>query len=70
MEFLVGLPKTSGMIWVVDNRLNKSAHFILVRIEYNAEKWAKVYVKEIVRLHGVPLSINSDHGTQFSSKIW
>ncbi|WMV09503.1 hypothetical protein MTR67_002888 [Solanum verrucosum] len=41
-----------------------------VRIDYNAQQLAKVYVKEIVRLHGVPLSIISDCGTQFTSKFW
>ncbi|WMV51238.1 hypothetical protein MTR67_044623 [Solanum verrucosum] len=54
---------------VVDT-LTKSAHFISVRIDYNAEQLAKVYVKEIVRLHGLPLSIISDRGTQFTSKFW
>jgi len=73
MDFVVGLPKTLGKfdsIWVVVDRLTKSAHFIPVRIDYNAEQLAKVYVKEIVRLHGVPLSIISDRGTQFTSKFW
>ena len=37
---------------------------------YNAEKLAKLYISEIVRLHGVPLSIISDRGTQFTSKFW
>ncbi|WMV50347.1 hypothetical protein MTR67_043732 [Solanum verrucosum] len=70
MDFVVGLPKTLGRfdsIWVVVDRLTKSAHFIQVRIDYNAEQLAKVYVKEIVRLHGVPLSIISDRGTQLTS---
>jgi len=57
-------------IRVVVDRLTKLAHFIPVRIDYNAEQLAKVYVKEIVRLHGVPLSIISDRGTQFTSKFW
>ncbi|WMV50946.1 hypothetical protein MTR67_044331 [Solanum verrucosum] len=57
-------------IWVVVDRLTKSAHFILVRIDYNAEQLAKIYVKEIVRLHGVTLSVISDRGTQFTSKFW
>ncbi|WMV51287.1 hypothetical protein MTR67_044672 [Solanum verrucosum] len=73
MDFVVGLPKTLGKfdsIWVVVDRLTKSAHFIPVRIDYNAEQLAKVYVKEIVRLHGVPLSIISDRGTQFTFKFW
>ena len=73
MDFVVGLPKTLGKfdsIWVVVDRLTKSAHFISVRIDYNVEQLAKVYVKEIVRLHGVPLSIISDRDTQFTSKFW
>ena len=73
MDFVVGLPKTLGKfdsIWVVVDRLTKSGHFIPVTKEYNAEQLAKVYVKEIVRLHEVPLSIISDRGTQFTSKFW
>ena len=50
-------------IWVIVDRLTKSAHFISVKVTYNAEKLAKIYVSEIVRLHGVPLSIISDRGT-------
>ena len=56
-------------IWVIVDRLTKSAHFILVKVTYNAEKLAKIYISEIVRLHGVPLSIISDRGTQFTSKF-
>jgi len=73
MDFVVGLPKTLGKfdsIWVEVDRLTKSAHFIPVKVDYNAQYLAKVYVKEIVRLHGVLLSIISDHGTQFTSKFW
>ena len=50
---VVGLPKTSGKfdsIWVIVDRLTKSAHFILVKVTYNAEKLAKIYISEIVRL--------------------
>ena len=73
MDFVVGLPKTMGKydsIWVIVDRLTKSAHFIPVKVTYNAEKLAKIYISEIVRLHGVPLSIISDRGTQFTSKFW
>ena len=69
MDFVVGLPKTMGKydsIWVIVDRLTKSAHFILIKETYNAEKLAKLYISEIVRLHGVPLSIISDRGTQFT----
>ena len=73
MDFVVGLPKTMGKygsIWVIVDRLTKSAHFIPVKVTYNAEKLAKLSISEIVRLHGVPLSIISDRGTQFTSKFW
>ena len=70
MDFVVGLPKTLGKfdsIWVIVDRLTKSAHFIPVKMTYNAEKLAKLYISKIVRLNGVPLSIISDRGTQFTS---
>ena len=70
---MVGLQKTLGKfdsIWVIVDRLTKSAQFILVKVTYNAEKLAKIYISEIVRLHGVPLSIISDIGTQFTSMFW
>ena len=73
MDFVVGLPKTLGKfdsIWVIVDRLTKSAHFIPVKVTYNAEKLAKIYISEIIRLHGVPLSIISDRGTQFTYKFW
>ena len=73
MDFVVGLPKTMGKydsIWVIVDRLTKSAHFIPVKVTYNAEKLAKLYISEVVQLHGVPLSIISDRGTQFTSKFW
>ena len=73
MDFVVGLPKTLGKfdsIWVIVDRLTKSAHFIPVKVTYNAEKLAKLYISKVVRLHGVPLSIISDRGTQFTSKFW
>ncbi|WMV13393.1 hypothetical protein MTR67_006778 [Solanum verrucosum] len=63
MDFVVGLSKTIrkfDSIWMVVDRLTKSAHFIHVRVDYNAQQLAKVYVKEIVRLHKVPLSIILD----------
>ena len=63
MDFVVGLSKTMGKydsIWVIVDRLTKSAHFIPVKVTYNAEKLAKLYISEIVRLHGVPLSIISE----------
>ena len=64
-----GWSSKDDSIWVIVDRLTKSAHFIPVKVTYNAEKLAKLYISEIVRLHGVPRSIISDRGTQFTSKF-
>ncbi|XP_070048937.1 uncharacterized protein [Nicotiana tomentosiformis] len=50
--------------------LTKSAHFLPVRMTYSAEDYAKLYIREIVRFHGVPLSIISDRGAQFTAYFW
>ena len=55
---------------MIVDRLTKSAHFIPVRIDYSMDKLAELYVDEIVRLHGVPLSIVSDRDSRFTSKFW
>ena len=47
--------------------MTKSSHFLAVKTTYSAEDYAKLYLTEIVRLHGVPLSIISDRGPQFTS---
>ena len=55
MDFVVGLPCTQSgydAIWVVVDRLTKSAHFLPIRIKYPVEKLARIYVSEIVRPHG------------------
>ena len=73
MDFIVGLPKTTAgydSIWVIVDRLTKSAHFIPVKVTFTAEKLAWIYHREIVRLHGVPRSIISDRGTVFTSRFW
>ena len=55
---------------MIVDRLTKSAHFIPVRIDYSMDRLAKLYVDEIVRLHGVPLSIVSDRDPRFTSRFW
>ena len=63
MDFVCGLPrspKNHDAIWVVVDRLTKSAHFIPIRMNYSLDKLAEIYINEIVRLHGVPASIVSD----------
>ncbi|XP_062088884.1 uncharacterized protein LOC133795448 [Humulus lupulus] len=73
MDFVVGLPKTSKQhdaIWVIVDRYTKSAHFLPVRMTYTMDQWAELYVQEIVRLHGVPVSIISDRDARFTSLFW
>jgi hypothetical protein len=73
MDFITGLPRTKSgydSIWVVVDHLTKVAHFIPVKTTYTSAKLAKIYMKEIVRLHGVPKGIVSDRGTQFTSHFW
>src|SRR3954466_13287968 len=59
----------SGMLGHRD-RLTKVAHFIHVKTTYTSAKLAKIYMSRIVCLHGVPKSIVSDRGTQFTSHFW
>ena len=57
-------------VWVVVDRLTKSAHFLPVNTTFNAYRLASIYVDEIVRLHGVPVSIVSDRDPKFLSRLW
>ena len=73
MDFVVGLPLTGrkhDSVWVVVDRLTKSAHFLPVRTDYSLDKLAELYIKEIVRLHGIPVSIISDRDPRFTSIFW
>ena len=55
--------------YVVD-RLTKTTHFLPVRIDYSLDKLAELYIKEIVRLYGIPISIISDKYPRFTSRFW
>jgi transposase InsO family protein len=73
MDFIVGLPLTArrhDSIFVVVDTLTKSAHFIPVRTTYPAPDIARVFISEIVRLHGVPKKIISDRGSMFTGRFW
>ena len=73
MDFVVRLPLTGrkhDLVWVVVDRLTKSAHFLPVRTYYSLDKLAELYIKEIVRLHGILISIILDQETRFTSRFW
>ncbi|GKD41888.1 putative reverse transcriptase domain-containing protein [Tanacetum coccineum] len=73
IDFVIKLPKTSNehdTIWVILDRLTKSAHFIPTRATDIMETLTRLYIKEIVSRHGVPISIISDRDSHFSSKFW
>jgi hypothetical protein len=69
MDFIVGLPLTTrrhDSIFVVVDTLKKSTHFIRVCTTYQAPDIARVFISEIVRLHGMPKRIISDRGSMFT----
>ncbi|KAJ0557459.1 putative nucleotidyltransferase, Ribonuclease H [Helianthus annuus] len=73
MDFVTKLPRTrkgNDAIWVIVDRLTKSAHFLPIKETFSMERLAKLYVDEIVSLHGVPLSIVSDRDSRFTSRFW
>ena len=73
MDFVSGLPLTQrkhDSVWVIVDRLTKSAHFIPVRIDCFMDRLAELYVDEIVRLHSVSLSTVSDRDPLFTSRFW
>ena len=73
MDFVVGLPRCQSghdTIWVIVDRLTKSAHFLPIRNSDSLDKLAQLYVKEIIRLHGTPVSIVSDRDPRFTSRFW
>lgn len=73
MDFITKLPKTSSgcdTIWVIVDRLTKSAHFLPIKETDKMEKLARLYIKEVVSRHGVPISIISDRDSRFTSRFW
>jgi len=73
MDFVVGLPRTIqkfDSIWVIVDTLTKSPYFLPINIRYSLEKLTELYIREIVRLHGVPTSILSDKDPRYTSKFW
>ena len=69
MDFFSGLPLVNGKdaVWVIVHQLTKVAHFIPIRFKPVVEDLASLFIKDIVRLHGVPRTIVSDRYLSFTS---
>jgi len=73
MDFVTHFPRTvrgHDAIWVIVEHLTKSAHFLTIKLRMSMANLAQLYLKEIVRLHGVPSSIVSDRDPRFTSRFW
>ncbi|GJW21164.1 retrotransposon protein, putative, ty3-gypsy subclass [Tanacetum coccineum] len=73
MDFVTGLPRTQrkhDAIWVVVDRLTKTAHFLPIRKDFSISRLAEMFQQEIVRLHGTPSAIVSDRDPRFTSRFW
>nr|GEZ39636.1 putative reverse transcriptase domain-containing protein [Tanacetum cinerariifolium] len=73
MDFITKLHRTKSghdTIWIIVNKLTKSAHFLAIHEDYSMKKLARLYIDEIVARHGVPVSIISDQDGWFTSRLW
>ncbi|GJZ42851.1 putative reverse transcriptase domain-containing protein [Tanacetum coccineum] len=73
MDFITKLPKSSqgyDTIWVIVDRLTKSAIFVPMRETDPMERLARMYLKEVVMRHGIPVSIICDRDPRFASNFW
>jgi hypothetical protein len=72
-DFIVGLTliaRRFDSIWVIVDRLTKSAHLISVHTKYLVEKYAEIYIARVLYLHGIPKMIIFDRGSQFVAHFW
>ena len=70
MDFVTHLPRTSrghDTVWVIVDHLTKSTHFLAVRMTFTLEEFNRLYIWEIVQLHGVPVSIVSNRDPRFTT---
>ena len=73
IDFVTHLPRTSrkhDAVWVIMDRLTKSTHFLVVRMTFTLEEFCKLYIREIVQLHGVSVSIVSNRDPRFTAQFW
>ncbi|GKA24966.1 reverse transcriptase domain-containing protein [Tanacetum coccineum] len=73
MDFITKLPKTSSgydTIWVIVDRLTKYSHFVPMKETDIIERLTRLYLKEVISRHGVPVSVISDRDSIFTSRFW
>ena len=73
MDFVTHFPRApqrNDAVWVIVNRLTKLAHFLVVRMTFTLREFYRLYIREIVQLHGVPVSIVSDRDPRFTVHFW
>ena len=73
MDFVTQFPRTvqkHDVVWVIVDRLNKSTQFLAMRMTFTPEEFYRLYIREIVWLHGVPVSIVSDRDPRFMTHFW
>ena len=73
MDFMTHLPRTPqghDAVWVMVDRLTKSTHFLALRMTFTLERFCRLYIREIVRLHGALVSIVSDRDMRFKAHFW
>ena len=72
-DFVTHFPRTPwrhDAVWVIVDRLTKLEHFLAIRMTFTLEEFCRLYIREIVRLHEVPISIVSDRDSRFSTHFW
>ena len=73
MDFVTHFPRAPrghDAVWVIVDWLTKSAHFLAVRMTFTFERFCRLYIRELVRLHGVPVSLVSDRDPRFTAHFW
>ena len=73
MDFVTHFPQTSRgheVVWVIVDQLIKSGHFLAVQMTFTLEEFYRLYIREIVWLHGVLISIVSNRDPRFTAHFW
>ena len=73
MDFVTHLPRTPrrhDAVWVIVDWLTKSEHFLVVQMNFTLEEFFRFYIREVVRINGVLVSIVSDKDPRFTTHFW